>query len=296
MEDFIKILNEQGVFVRAIDSNNLPYHSSHMSSSALNMTEKLGGVLPNPKLRPRHWVSTAIKNMDRPMKEELKYASAEYFSHNLASPVYFYDMLPEIPDESIVIEVGPHPLFAKAIKETINSVDYISLMKKNSNDTNLEMFLSSIGNLYELGLNPIIENLYPKVEWPVARGTQSISSLMRWRHSNQYLVKKYPEHYCKATASDMNCLIDLNKNTTSFLSDHCVDGSIIYPASGYLMLAWRQLANFHSNAWNNIPVVFEDVQFTRPLFLYHNQNVKITTRYFPEAGLSFAHLSSFSSF
>ena len=255
-----------------------------MSSSALKMTEKLAQILPNPKLRPRHWVSTAIKNTDSPMKEELKYASAEYFSHNLASPVYFYDKLPEIPDESIVIEVGPHPLFAKAIKETIDSVDYISLMEKNSNDTNLEMFLSSIGKLYELGLNPIIENLYQKVEWPVARGTQSISSLMRWQHCDTYHVKKYPQHYCKATASDMNCVIDLNTTFHSNLCDHCVDERIIYPATGYLMLAWRQLANFHSKAWNTVPIVFEDVQFRRPLFLNQNQNVKIKTRYFPEAG------------
>ena len=201
------------------------------------------------------------------MKEELKYASAEYFAYNLASPVYFYEKLTEISEESIVIEVGPHPLFAKAIKETIDSVDYISLMKKNSNDTNLEMFLNSIGTLYELGLNPLIESLYPKVEWPVARGTQSISSLLRWQHCDSYHVKKYPEHYCKATASDMNCVIDLNMNLYSFLSDHCIDESIIYPATGYLMLAWRQLANFFSKPWNTVPVVFEDVQFRRSLFL-----------------------------
>ena len=61
MEDFTKTLKDQGVFVREIESNNLPYHSSYMSSSALIMTEKLREVLSSPKLRPRHWVSTAIK-------------------------------------------------------------------------------------------------------------------------------------------------------------------------------------------------------------------------------------------
>ena len=66
VEDFIEsLLKNQGVFVRELDSNSVPYHSSYMSSSAVTMTETLKQILPNPKLRPRHWVSTAIKDTDR---------------------------------------------------------------------------------------------------------------------------------------------------------------------------------------------------------------------------------------
>ena len=269
--------------MKELESNDNAYHSQHMASCLNTMIEQLREVIPNPKLRPDSWVSTAIIEAEI-MSEELKYASAEYFTDNLSNPVYFYENLHKIPKEAVVVEVGPHPLFAKSIKETIDSVDYITLMKKNSNDTNLEMFLSSIGKLYELGLNPIIENLYPKVEWPVVRGTQSLSSLLSWDHSESYNVKKFPAHHFRATASDMNCTINLNKSINSFLSDHCIDGNIIYPAAGYLMLAWRQLSNFYGKSWIEVPVIFEDVQFKRALFLYENVNIEIKVRFLQETG------------
>ena len=103
------------------------------------------------------------------------------------------------------------------------------------------------------------------MEWPVARGTQSLGSLIKWDHKVCYFVKKYPEFYFPATASDMTFRFSLDDPDDQYLRDHCVEERVIFPASGYLMLAWRRLAAQRGQQWNTFPVVFENVQFKRPV-------------------------------
>jgi fatty acid synthase len=273
---------EKGVFVRQLQSNGIPYHTQFMNSSAEKMTKEINKILPNPRPRSKKWVSTVVIESD--VKEELKTASAEYFVHNLISPVYFLNKLPRIPEDAIVIEIGPHPLFQRVVKEVVKTGEYVSLIKKGSNDTNLDQFLTSIGKLYELGLNPIIEKLYPTVEWPVCRGTQSISSLIEWDHSEQYFTRKYPDHYFRPTSSDMNVEVNMNQAFKTFLNDHCIDGNVLYPATGYLMLAWRRMAAFYGKTWKDIPVIFEDVQFRRPIFLSESESTRIKVKYLDKTG------------
>ena len=119
----------------------------------------------------------------------------------------------------------------------------------------------------------------------MARSTQSISSLIRWQHKAQYFVRKYPDYHFKYTSSDMNETIDMSKLFDSYLPDHCNDNNVIFPASGYLMLAWRQLASSKSKLWNQLPVTFEDVQFKRPVFLSEFEKTKLKVRYHDISGL-----------
>ena len=279
VDDLVK----NGVFVRELQSHGIPYHSEYLLGSAPKMIEQLKKCVPNPKLRSNKWVSTALIDTDH--EEILKYASAEYFVHNLISPVYFYNKVKQLPADAIIVEVGPHALFSKTFKETLESIDFIPLMKKDSNDTNLDMFMGSVAKLYELGLNPLIEKFYPKVEWPVARNTQSISSLMRWDHSNTLFTRRYPEEYFRGSASDMNVIIDMKQSFESTFADHCIDGNILYPATGYLMLAWRRMASSYAKLWNEVPVVFEDVQFRRPIFLSDTEITKIKVKYHDQTGM-----------
>ena len=238
----------------------MPYHSKYLKSCVKPMTEQISQYLPKPLKRSKKWISTSILESE-PKEEILKYASAEYFVNNLISPVYFYDKLKELPSDAIVIEIGPHGVFRKIITETLETASYLTLIKKDSNETNLDTFLSAIATLFEWGLNPSIDNLYPNVEFPVSRNTSMVGSLVKWDHSAQYNHRKYPECFNRSTASDMNFILDLVQNDERFYAGHCIDGNILFPATGYLMLAWRQFSTYFGKTWEEVPVVFESVQF-----------------------------------
>lgn len=46
-----------------------------------------------------------------------------------------------------------------------------------------------IKRMYINGMNPNIEAFYPKVTYPVSRGTHSLHSLFPWDHSEQWPLK-----------------------------------------------------------------------------------------------------------
>jgi fatty acid synthase len=250
------------------------------------MKNALKKIIPNPRMRSKLWISTSVQSK-KLLNNEFKNASAEYFVYNLVNPVLFYNALKTLPSNAIVIEIGPHALFSRIITQTLGSPTYIPLSKRDQSDTNLELFLTSIGKLYELGLNPSIENLYPKIEFPVARNTQSISSLIEWDHKDKYLVEKYPEFNFRATASNMNVSVSTSLQENWYLKDHCIDGSVLYPATGYLMLAWRIMASSRGKFWKDMSVIFEEVQFRRPIFLSDDDDTKISVSYHQSTGKNF---------
>ena len=280
---FVDKLKADNIFVRDVAGFNLkPYHTPFLRPVVDIFRKILINVIPQPKKRSEHWYSTSIPESEW-NSESAKYASAEYFVNNLIKPVLFTSTIKYVPEDAIVIEIAPHSLFQSLIKRSLSRAHYIGLLKRNDNEHNLETFLSSLGKLYQLGVNVGIEKLYPKVEWPVARGTQSISSLIRWDHKVSYFVKKYPEYYFPATSSDMTFRYSLDNMDDVFLKDHSIEGRVIFPATGYLMLAWRRLASQRGQQWNTFPVVFENVQFRRPV-IFEKGGVKLTVRLLDPAG------------
>ena len=283
MKKIMEDLKAKDVFVFQLESNGIPYHNPFLKSSAEPMTEEIRKHLPNPKLRSKKWISTSILE-DEPKEDILNYASAEYFVNNMISPVFFYDKFKTLPSDAIVVEVGPHGVFRKIVSETLDSASYMTLIKKDSNDTNLDNFFAAISKLYELGINPSIENLYPKVEFPVSRNTPSIGSLMKWNHSQVYYDKPFPDYHFRTTSADMNVIINIRLNEENFHSGHCIDGNILFPATGYLTLAWRIYAASLARTWINVPVVFEQVQFKRAVFLSEDNLTRLKVVYSRKTG------------
>lgn len=61
---------------------------------------------------------------------------------------------------------------------------------------------------------------------------------------------------------------DINPESPDFyLIGHCIDGRVLYPATGYLVLAWRTLVRNLGVVMENTPVTFEDVTIHRATIL-----------------------------
>ena len=92
-------------------------------------------------------------------------------------------------------------------------------MKKNEN--NIQFLLENVGRLYSCGLNPSVEKFYPRVKYPVSRGTSTISPLVKWEHNQSYTVYQYPHYFNPVGNTDFAVKVDLQVNAIIFSELAC---------------------------------------------------------------------------
>nr|CAD7462935.1 unnamed protein product [Timema tahoe] len=141
----------------------------------------LQSLVTNPKPRSSKWVSSSVpeSEWETPLA---KYSSAEYHTNNLLSPVLFEESTKCIPNNAIVIEIAPHGLLQAIIKNSFGSECIHIPLTLRGHPNNTAFLLAAVGRLYMAGLLPKVSNLYPPVQYPVSRGTASLSSLVTWDH------------------------------------------------------------------------------------------------------------------
>lgn len=116
--------------------------------------------------------------------------------------------------------------------------------------------------LYLEGLNPKIEKLYRPVRFPVPRGTPQISDLIKWNHSQPHVVPKW-RYISGAYAHKFQ--VDTADN---YLLDHFIDGRALFPATGFVWLAWQALAKkIQSGSIEDLNIVVEDFKIHRATLL-----------------------------
>lgn len=54
----------------------------------------------------------------------------------------------------------------------------------------MDYFLSALGKIYQRGANFEIQKLYPKIQYPVPRGTPMLSHMFGWNHEQSWNVYK----------------------------------------------------------------------------------------------------------
>lgn len=256
---FIERLKAEGIFVRKVAGGEFPYHSQEMNKVAPKLLAKLDQVIVEPKVRSSKWISTSVPLGQNDDEGKASHASGAYFVNNLISPVLFDEGMQLIPKKALCIEMAPHSLFDSIFKRCFKELNYVSLMRKTEPDQ-LLYFLGAVGHIYTYGLNPSIERLYPPVSWPVAKGTPSVASLIRWEHSYSHDIKMYPEFHNFSTAANFIYRISVLESDWRFLKDHCIDGRAVFPATGYLMLVWRAMATKVGQPWHKVPVHFENIR------------------------------------
>ena len=83
-----------------------------------------------------------------------------------------------------------------------------------------------------------------------------LSPTVRWNHTQSWAVESADIE--NDNGSSFN--IDLSKDSEyRFFLDHKIDGRPIFPGAGYLVLVWKALANREGKKWDQMPILFEDV-------------------------------------
>lgn len=271
MKKFVEELKKEDIFVRLVDSSGVAFHSKYMAAAGQNLRSALERIIPNPKPRSSRWISTSIPDSgwDNPLAQ---LSSAAYHVNNLLSPVLFKQGLTYVPENAIAIEIAPHCLLQAILRRTLGkNVTNIGLHKRDHKD-NLFFLLENLGKLYMAGAQPKISKLYPPISYPVGRGTPMLNSLVKWDHSTEWMVADF----CKADGLSGESVIefDLSKESDAYIAGHMIDGRVLFPATGYLVLAWRTYAKLRNVDFEKLPVVFENVKLLRATIMPKEGSIK----------------------
>ncbi|XP_077489970.1 fatty acid synthase-like [Amblyomma americanum] len=264
--ELVEKLKAENVFARMVDSMNVAFHSKHVQGVAPAYREALEKVIPEPKQRSERWVSSSVP-ASRWNEPAAQLCSAEYHSNNLVSPVLFRDALQHVPKDAIVVEIAPHCLLLPILRRALGpDACCLGLMKRNAD--NPMFFLNSLGKLHTLGVQMDLSPLYPPVPFPVPRGTPSIGHLVSWDHSQRWTVAKYSDYAAFTQSAEDVVEVDLEANEgDAYLAGHQLDGRILFPATGYMMMAWKYLAKRSGKSVQEVPVIFDNVEFHRATIL-----------------------------
>ncbi|KAM3842210.1 fatty acid synthase-like, partial [Diretmus argenteus] len=157
-------------------------------------------------------------------------------------------------------------------------------LMKRGHANNLDFFLSHIGKIYMNGINVDSNALCPTVKYPVPAGTPLISPLVQWDHAQTWDVPKADDFPCGSGGSTSATVFNIDINPESpdyYMIDHCIDGRVLYPATGYLVLAWRTLMRSLGVVMETTPVTFEDVTIHRATILPKTGSVQLEVRLMP---------------
>ncbi|KAG8224696.1 hypothetical protein J437_LFUL006083 [Ladona fulva] len=282
VSEFVKILTEEKIFAKEVKSSGVAFHSKYIADAGPALRKVLERVIPSPKPRTSRWISSSIPEKDWGLPLA-KLSSPDYHVNNLLSPVLFNEALQHVPENALVIEVAPHCLLQAVLRRSLPPGCLNVGLSKRGHSDNIQFLLSNIGKLYNAGLQPHLGELYPKVQFPVSKGTPMISPLIGWDHSTEWSVADFGGKGAGRSGESV-ISIDLSKEDDAYLAGHTIDGRMLFPATGYLTLVWKTFAKLQGKSYEDFPVVLEDVKFHRATIMPKEGAVKLLVNIFESSG------------
>ncbi|XP_066247499.1 fatty acid synthase-like [Euwallacea similis] len=261
MEKFVAELQAQGIFARLVNVANIAYHSQYIKPAAPSLLKYLKDVLPQPVKRSSKWISTS--NLEDKWNTDLaRHSSAEYHTNNLLSSVYFEEGLKHIPKDAILIEIAPHGLLQAILKRSLKAGCSSIPLTQRGCKSGVEFLLTALGKMYLAGTDISLTNLYPKLEYPVGRGTRSLAPLAHWNHTEVWKSGLEDKLHSLFSISDIH--MTLNSEEFREYVGHQLDDNVVLPASFYLGIAYELIAKITTRRKE---IVFENLQFRKALIV-----------------------------
>ncbi|XP_011503081.1 PREDICTED: fatty acid synthase [Ceratosolen solmsi marchali] len=261
MKNFVAKLQANDIFAKEVPCSNIPYHSRYIAAAGPKLLAYMHKVIPAPKPRSSKWLSTSVPR-DKWNTTAARLSSAEYYTNNLLNPVLFHETAQLIPKDAIVIEIAPHGLLQGILRRSLDpTITNISLTKREHPD-NVDMLAVGLGQMFNSGLHPQFDKLYPRVSYPVSRTTPMISPHIKWIHTDDWYVTSYRLQE-KITSGERAVRVTYSDEDFEFMEGHVIDGRNLFPATGYLSIIWETIGMMRGELYTEVPIVFEDVRFLR---------------------------------
>lgn len=251
IDNFNRFLTSKGVTVKEIGSHAVDIIGILRSSKNIpKLTNDLQQILSNAAPPAKKWLTYGVS-------ESSNIASYLISSLTSASPI---QKAIGLEDVSFGLEIG----FSNEIE--ILKRPKIPGSAFFNGQADAYSFLSSIGKIFNFGFQPQIQNLYPKIEFPVSHKTPMIQSMIEWDHSVNWNVVSFAPKDGR-TAGEVEIVVNFDKEEFKFLPGNYLNNDQLLPKSFYIMLIWRAFGRLQVKPISEIPLVIENISFIRETFV-----------------------------
>lgn len=264
------------------------YHSYHMREIGQDYCDSILPHLEGKK--PTKPFFSSVSGLGEP---EDRVLGAKYWQQNLESPVLFSPavagILKHIKNPAF-LELGPHgamagparQIFAKASA----SPPYLSAMSRNEDC--VETYLTAVGKLFELNISLDYTAITPQgtclPDLPRYPWNHDVEYWNESRMSYEWRYPQYPKHpllgrrQLESTSLEPSFRNMINLDDAPWLRDHKIEGTIVFPAAGYLSMAGeavRQLTGVED------AYTLRHVVLSQALVLQEGVDTEIVTNFRP---------------
>ncbi|KAI1306733.1 Fatty acid synthase [Halotydeus destructor] len=91
------------------------------------------------------------------------YVDEKFFSNLLINETLFYEVTTLMPENAIMVEVGPDCILVKMMKKDVRpGITLVPLLQANNNERNLDLFISGLAQIHNSGHKLDIHKLFAK--------------------------------------------------------------------------------------------------------------------------------------
>lgn len=264
------LLNELEWLLKSLDHSprrlrvDTAYHSNHMKPCADPYVRSLKACGIQAKQPTTKWFSSVFGGRQMEKTDAL---NAEYWKDNMLRPVLFSQALAaameHVQDADMIVEVGPQPALKGPALQTISSirpedeVPYIGLSDRRT--TSIDALAAAIGSFWMyLGPGSVDINKYTKLfdpakelafvkDLPTYPFDRTKSYWFETRMSKVRLQRPRPNAILGVISPEMGqgeyrWRNYLREDELSWLDGHRVQGQLIFPATGYIVMALEAAA------------------------------------------------------
>ena len=292
--EIVERLSADGHFAKLLPVE-VPYHGPQMDAIAAEFRDAVADLEPRPCALPM------ISTVTGEPVEDLR-LDAAYWWRNIREPVRFADAVGRLADDGVgaLVEVGPHPVLAGPLADCLDARDAeATVLPSLRRDTPDRVTLRrSLAGLHTAGR---------WVDWSAVApaGRFVAPPAYPWQRERHWFDDgedaSGPDHRPvgvdtghpllgrRLPSAQPSWQADLADARVAYLDGHVVQGTALFPGTGYLEMACaagRQL-------WGEqVPLALTDVEFRRLLFLPETRRTTAQLHYQPRDGRVEIHSST----
>ena len=318
IDELEALLKKEGTFARKLKVETA-YHSSHMEIISEPYLLSMRGIQPQPGCLSRKMYSAVTGELVEPSD-----LGPINWVRNLVSPVLFYDALYDLlrPMEAgrrisgtavdVLLEIGPHPALQGPANQTmkkhgIKGVEYRSILSRGKNG--IETALAAVGALFSQGLcvnvkdvNGDTKDVQPLIDLPSYNWNHSRTFWSESRITKQFRFRQHPRMRllgapCPTFGESERLWRGFMRIVEEpWIRDHQIQGSIIYPAAGYICAAVEAARQLAAEGQVIREFVLRDVQIIAPALITEESDLELIVQIRPHLTGTQNNSSTWSEF